>query len=903
MRKFYNFILMATAVVMSISLAGQSQTNVQALHELAEEFSTTWEAQLERVTEYAKQHNVPVLETLPNGNLIQMIDVRDGIPIYRSADNRGCAVTLRTDRLWEGGSSGLELSGDGYDRLGEWDEGGVRTTHQEFTDQGDTRVTVKDGAPTSSHSTHVAGTLIAAGVNSAAQGMAYSAELDCYDWNNDNNEMSQAAADGMEISNHSYNFITGWYWSGGWEWSGNPAIDPNEDYRFGFYSQQTRALDGIVWYAPYYLPVRSAGNDRGEGPGGSGPENDGGPDGYDCIPEESIAKNIMTVGAVRQVTDYTGPESVLMSSFSSWGPADDGRIKPDIVGKGVSVFSTGPNADNNYYSSDGTSMSSPSVAGSMALLQHYHQELFGSSMLASTLKGLVLHTADEAGSDEGPDYRFGWGLMNSFRAAEVITKDTLQNLIDEIVMLNGEEYTREVTIPADSTLRVTICWTDPKGSPVNAQLNPRDPMLVHDLDLWVTNTAGSTFYPYSLDPDNPSAAATKAGKNNVDNVEMVFIPNTPPGTYTIHVGHDGDLEEGEQTFSLIVTGITDLPQPECVNNLVSPPDGSFNLYLNQLIDWDPATYATSYDVYFGTDGGGEETPTNVYNGENFEDTSFEFLLDPDTTYYIQILPRNDQGTNDSCSTIWSFSTMGSVETYPFNEQFSTINPPEVPFGYQVINNSEGEWRSNDFTGHGDNTSMILLHPEGLVETDFDDWLISMPFTVKGGEEYDVSVHYKNAVPGTDESMTVYWAQTPYTEDLTNTVFKDNSFDDNWLEGTGVMTPEEDGVAFLGFYIKTNDGYGVYIDDITVDGWTVGINPAGQLSDAKIYSYAGKIFVDAEDSWNGADLRIMNMMGQVIYQGKFIRGAAIDPGSKLKSGVYVVSLNDGGQQLSEKVLLK
>ncbi len=76
----------------------------------------------------------------------------------------------------------------------------------------------------------------------------------------------------------------------------------------------------------------------------------------------------MTVGAVDNTT--------AMSSFSGWGPTDDGRIKPDIVAKGVSVYSSLGNANNNSYASwQGTSMSGPMVSGSIGLLLE-HQEIY-----------------------------------------------------------------------------------------------------------------------------------------------------------------------------------------------------------------------------------------------------------------------------------------------------------------------------------------------------------------------------------------------------------------------------------------------------------------------------------------------------------------------------------------------
>lgn len=64
-----------------------------------------------------------------------------------------------------------------------------------------------------------------------------------------------------------------------------------------------------------------------------------------------------------------------MSSFSSWGPTDDGRIKPDIVADGVSVFSTTATHDSSYGYKSGTSMATPNAAGSLLLLQELSQQL------------------------------------------------------------------------------------------------------------------------------------------------------------------------------------------------------------------------------------------------------------------------------------------------------------------------------------------------------------------------------------------------------------------------------------------------------------------------------------------------------------------------------------------------
>ncbi|PSR05561.1 MAG: peptidase S8, partial [Bacteroidetes bacterium SW_10_40_5] len=261
--------------------------------------------------------------------------------------------------------------------------------HQEFGN----RVTQGDGASSlSDHATHVAGTIIGAGVKSDAQGMAPDAELTAYNWGNDDSEMASAASNGLEISNHSYGYLRGWYKSNGeWNWGGDESISSTEDYRFGFYSNSSKDWDQIAYNAPHYLIVKSAGNDRGDGPGSdpSTAEQDGGANGYDCIGTRGVAKNLLTVGAAKDVTNYTGPESVDISSFSSFGPADDGRIKPDIVANGVGLYSSTANNTSSYSSYSGTSMSSPNTTGVLALLQkHYRNTHGGASMNAATMKAL-----------------------------------------------------------------------------------------------------------------------------------------------------------------------------------------------------------------------------------------------------------------------------------------------------------------------------------------------------------------------------------------------------------------------------------------------------------------------------------------------------------------------------------
>lgn len=493
----------------------------------------------------------------------------DGYPLEYASTNKAAGTSVKTVKLFSGGGMGLSLSGAGY-TMYEWDEGYVRDSHVQLTG----RVTSGDGyLVLSSHSTHVGGTLIASGSgNPDARGMMPAGNLVAYDWNNDITEMTTAASNGALVSNHSYGHVVGWSFGTPWRWYGRDT--DFEDYKFGWYNSHAQAYDLIANAYPAYLIVKAAGNNRSggsaNGPGIGIPydiwdTNLGtwvsstaarSPNtGYDILPTWANAKNILTVGACAKYT-YVNSSSPVMSSFSSWGPTDDGRIKPDITAPGVSITSTDRNNDTHYSIKNGTSMASPVVAGSALMLQNHHHNVHGTHMNAAMLKGLIIHSADEAGPWMGPDYKFGWGVLNTETAANVI-----RNLDDKHIMVNtslsnGGSYKIVVSAKGGEPLFATICWNDPAGSFLpDPAVDDSTKALVHDLDLHIKDlTTNAITKPWVLNLAYPDNAAYQ-GDNIRDNVEKVYIGTpTADGLYEITINHKGSLT-GAQAVALLVTGV------------------------------------------------------------------------------------------------------------------------------------------------------------------------------------------------------------------------------------------------------------------------------------------------------------------------------------------------------------
>ena len=561
-----SFLALLVASAMQAQTPEQRQEiikdyDVEALQQLSDRFDSEYKENYALALKIADEKGWP-LKITDNGQTGFLVGVHEnGDPIYRTTYNSGAAVTSRVNRVNSGGGLGLELNGQNM-YVGVWDQNIPMISHNDFGG----RVQILDGGTTqtSLHSTHVVGTVAGSGAgNASARGMAYQSNVYALDWNNDYSEMTLVASYGVLVSNHSYGQIAGQL----------------QEFQFGAYTSRSRDMDLIAANAPYFLSVHAAGNDRNAQTPVNASKN-----GFDLINGNKTSKNSVVVAAVNQVNNYTGPSSVSMSSFSSYGPTDDFRIKPDISAKGVSVTSTSNASISAYATQQGTSMAAPVVAGGLILLQQHYANLnLSAYMQAHTLRALMIHSADEAGPHEGPDPMFGWGLFNVERAVDIISKEPIFiSVIDELTLNQGQTYTKQVYATGVEPLVVTIAWTDIPGAVNSGIVDSPTPVLVNDLDLRITNSNGTTYFPWRLGSTYNSAAVKS--DNNVDNVEKIEIPNIAPGNYTITVSHKGNIQRltpsspQSQQFGMIITGIdetlsnnviTDVPQLAIYPNPVS----------------------------------------------------------------------------------------------------------------------------------------------------------------------------------------------------------------------------------------------------------------------------------------------------------------------------------------------
>lgn len=466
-------------------------------------------------------------------------------------------------------ATGRHFDGTGV-AIGLGDDGDVGP-HIDFTG----RLTNYVGAPGLSHGDMTSGICVGAGnLDPSVRGMASGADLHVYDITNYTHIVNaQQNYDSLGIVITSTSFS-------------QTACNQ--------YTTETQLADQITHQNPFLNFVFSAGNagntDCGYGAGQGWGNITGG---------YKQGKNVITVGSVNSLDT--------IENLSSRGPASDGRIKPDITAYGLGQRSTDANNTYQTINVDGTSSACPGVAGVCAqLYQAYKASHGGTNPESPLIKACILNGAEDLGN-AGPDYTYGWGRINAYRALKTLEDGRF--IVDSISQ--GQSKTHPITVPSGvSEVRVMIYWLDPEGTPLASK------ELVNNINMRVSDPINFNWNPWVLNPApfvNTLSAPAVRGIDSLNNVEQVTIAAGFQGTYNIHV--DGfSIPFGPQKYYIVYefrTAAITVTYPQGGEGFVAGEQ--------EVIRWDAVKGLGVFTLDYSTNNGSSWTNISTTINQNLNE--------------------------------------------------------------------------------------------------------------------------------------------------------------------------------------------------------------------------------------------------------------------------------------------
>jgi len=663
------------------------------------------------------------LETLSNLSYVKWIELIVAPSV--KDDTRGRSLH-RASNLDTQTGTGRNYTGDGIGVMCRDD--GLVGPHIDF--QG--RLTNHTSDPTGTHGDGVSGIMAGAGnLNPSMRGMAAGSTL----------EVVQYVANFLDSQTN--NLIN----------SGDVQIT-NSSYSNGCnagYTSIARTVDTQTRNIPTMMHVFSAGNSNnnncGYGAGNQWGNITGG---------HKQGKNVITTANV-----YYDGELV---SSSSRGPAHDGRIKPDIAANGQNQNSTAPN--NGYLVFGGTSGAAPGIAGIAAqLYEAYGDENGGALPQSALIKATMLNTANDAGNI-GPDYKFGWGIVNALRAAILIEDGRyLSSTITQ-----GTTNNHSIIVPAGTEqVRFMVYWSDPEAS-VGA-----NPALVNDLDLVVTDPSSGIHLPYVLD-ESPNAITLDLpatnGVDHLNNMEQVLLNTPAAGSYDIDIS-GFNVPMGPQEYFVVYEIISD----KIV--VTYPNEGeSFVPGETESIHWDSMNTTADFDLAYSVDNGaswnmittvandvntyGWMVPSSVTGGALIRVSSDSFSDTSDGSFSIANLVYGEeviQVCPTQATVVWdAVSNATSYDFYKLGTTYMDLlgNTADTFFQFPIANASENFWVAivarNNAEGWKSRRTIALNYGGGLLSCSLNNDLAAISinndpsdFTLvcSGSNEATVTATFRN----------------------------------------------------------------------------------------------------------------------------------------------------------------
>ncbi|MFZ4396150.1 MAG: S8 family serine peptidase [Kiritimatiellia bacterium] len=564
------------------------------------------------------------------------------------------------------------------------DTGSLTTMHPDF--QGRilaliARGRFNDASDPDGHGTHTAGSILGSGAASGGQyrGMAYEASL-----------VHQSVMDAYGYLNgigDIYDLFTESYGYGACIHSDSWGSDSA-----GAYDSNCRSVDLFAWDHPDHLAVFASGN-AGEDANRNGVVDLG------SVGTPASAKNALSVGAAENdrpagsggATSYTwgtawpssyptapitgdylsysasvSPYRQGMAAFSSRGPTQDGRIKPDLVAPGTDVISTKSSISSSsgwgllsgntrYMFNGGTSMATPLIAGCAALVRQYAVERGGiTNPSAALIKAMLVGGARSLAPGQygtgayqeipsvSPNNVEGWGEADI--EGTVHPTNRMMRLYDRIAQATGTTNTFPITVTiSNRPLDIALVWMDYPAT-AGAGLT-----RVNDLDLRVIAPDGSTLFPNG-----------GGSRDSLNTVESVRLPTAQAGVYQVLViGYAVPYAGG--AAALYVRGAIDAPpvivNAPITNQLSSAPSypATFRIQnLTPLTNGEVSLYWTTGNASAAT--GAWQTITATWTGgagyqatipAQPADTYIHYYLQALTGSYDVRMPANAPSTTES----------------------------------------------------------------------------------------------------------------------------------------------------------------------------------------------------------------------------------------------------------------